>query len=265
MASSTVAPPHPAEAVGCARVRPRLSALVADPPEEVAEGVWLVRGGAPVRGFNVFLLRDGEGVVLFDAGVRAMAGALAAAGARLGGITRILLSHGHTDHRGGAALLPGVPVHCHADAVTDTEGDAGARYADLSKFPPPTRWLVPLLWRSWDAGPVRVTDTIAAGDEVGGFRVVDLPGHAPGQVGLWRQSDRLALAADCFFCFDLQRLRTCPPRVAPAAFNFDTAQARESLRELAALEPLTAWPAHGPAVTGDVRGQLERAAAEPPL
>jgi hydroxyacylglutathione hydrolase len=50
------------------------------------------------------------------------------------------------------------------------------------------------------------------------------------------------------------------PNIPPVVYNFDTAQARASLRKLAALEPAAAWPGHAKAVTGDVRAQLERAA-----
>ena len=37
------------------------------------------------------------------------------------------------------------------------------------------------------------------------------------------------------------------------AYNFDTEQARASIRKLAALEPAAAWPGHAKPVTGDVR------------
>ena len=47
--------------------------------------------------------------MLFDAGIKAMTDAVAAAGASLGGITRVLLGHGHPDHRGVAPFLD-VPV-----------------------------------------------------------------------------------------------------------------------------------------------------------
>ncbi|MFL5862157.1 MAG: hypothetical protein ACJ780_15480 [Solirubrobacteraceae bacterium] len=35
--------------------------------------------------------------------------------------------------------------------------------------------------------------TVAEGDEIAGFEVVDPPGHAPGLIGLFRRSDGLAL------------------------------------------------------------------------
>ena len=68
--------------------------------ELVAEGVWVVQG-QPAR-CNVYLIEDEDGVTLFDAGARTMTRAVARAGAKLGGIRRIVLGHGHTDHRGTA-------------------------------------------------------------------------------------------------------------------------------------------------------------------
>src|SRR5207253_8648986 len=91
----------------------------------VAEGVWVVQG-QPGR-CNVYLIEDEGGVTLFDAGARTMTRALASAGARLGGIRRVVLGHGHTDHRGAAPAL-GAPVLCHPDEVQDAEGSGGFRY-----------------------------------------------------------------------------------------------------------------------------------------
>jgi hypothetical protein len=47
------------------------------------------------------------------------------------------------------------------------------------------------------------------------------------------------------------------------AFNNDTEQARDSIRKLATLGPSAVWPGHCNPVTGDVTGQLERAANSP--
>ena len=240
--------------------RTRMLRRVADPPLEIADGVWLVRGGVPRKGFNVFFVRDGEGVLMFDAAIRGMGNALAAAGARLGGVTRIVLGHSHADHRGAAPALRGVPVYVHPDEVADAQGDGGMHYFDLSRLAVPSRWLYGPLLRSWDGGPVEVAGTVSEGDELAGFRVVHLPGHAPGLIGLWRESDRLALVSDGFYTVNPERFAPSPPRVAHPAFNLDTEQARESMRKLAALEPAAAWPGHAEPLTGDVRGQLEHAA-----
>ncbi len=240
-------------------LRTRFKKRVAAAPEPVAADVWLVRGGIPAREMNVFLIRDGSGVLVYDAGIKAMTDAVAAAGASLGGITRVVLGHGHPDHRGVAPYL-GVPVLCHADNRVDAEGDGGVRYFDYSKLHPHARVAYPQLMRLWDGGPVPIADTVAEGDAIAGFEVVLLDGHAPGLIGLWRASDRLALVSDCFYALDPQTGRHGPPRVPLEAFNYDTEAARASMRKLAALEPATAWPGHAGALTGDVRGQLERAA-----
>jgi hydroxyacylglutathione hydrolase len=235
--------------------------LSASAPEPIADGVWLVRGGFPTRTMNVYLVRDDEGVLVFDAGVKSMANGVAAAGAALGGITRVVLGHSHPDHRGSAGAL-GVPVLCHPDERADAEGDGGAHYFDLTALGRPGRVLLGRLLPSWDGGPVEIAGTLREGDAVGdGFRVVELPGHAPGLIGLWRERDRLALAGDCFYTIDPQTGRGGHARVPHRAFNADTEQARASMRKLAALEPAAAWAGHGEPLTGDVRGALEHAAA----
>jgi hydroxyacylglutathione hydrolase len=237
------------------RVKRRLAAG----PEPVADGVWVVRGGLPTKEMNVYLVRDGDGVMLFDAGIKAMTDAVAAAGASLGGITRVLLGHGHPDHRGVAPYLD-VPVLCHADNREDAEGDGGMRYFDFSKLKAFAKPVFPYLLRMWDGGPVQIADTVAEGDEIAGFEVVLLPGHAPGLIGLWRAADRLALVSDCFYTLDPQTGRHGDPRVPHEAFNLDTEQARASIHKLAAMEPAAAWAGHAAPLTGDVRAQLEHAA-----
>jgi hydroxyacylglutathione hydrolase len=238
------------------RLTTRLSAGDA---QLVATGVWVVQG-QPGR-CNVYLIEDEDGVTMFDAGARTMTRSLARAGAKLGGIRRIVLGHGHTDHRGAAPGI-GAPVFCHPAEVQDAEGSGGFRYwpEGLKGLPFPQRQMHKLMHRyAWDAGPVDIAGTLSEGDEVAGFRVVEIPGHAPGQIALWRESDRLALVSDCFYTIDMWG-RDSEPHLPLAMYNFDTEQARQSIRKLAALEPAAAWPGHAKPLTGDVRSQLLRAA-----
>jgi glyoxylase-like metal-dependent hydrolase (beta-lactamase superfamily II)/predicted ester cyclase len=250
---------------GAFNVKTRLTqSLGAGEAELIATGVWVVQG-QPGR-CNVYLIENGDergGVTLYDAGARTMTRAVAAAGAKLGGITRVVLGHGHTDHRGTAPAL-GVPVLCHPDEVQDAEGSGGFRYwpADLAGLSPASKQIHKLLHRyAFDGGPVQIAGTVSEdeGDEVSGFRVIDLPGHAPGLIGLWRESDRLALVSDLIYTIDMFA-RDRPPSVPVATYNYDIEQARASIRKLAELEPAVVWTGHGKPVTGDVRGQLLAAA-----
>jgi glyoxylase-like metal-dependent hydrolase (beta-lactamase superfamily II)/predicted ester cyclase len=227
---------------------------------QVAEGVWLVRGGFPQKVMNVYLIEDDDGVTVFDAGIRAMVRGISSVAAGLGGVKRIVLGHGHPDHRGAAPGI-GAPVFCHPDNVADTEGDGGAQYFDFSKLDWYARPIMSRLTGVWDGGPCKVEGTVSEGDDIAGFKVVDLPGHAPGLIGLWREEDRLALVSDTFYTLNPQTGQKGAPRVPHPAFNWDTEQARRSIRKLAEMEPASAWPGHADPITGDVRGQLEQVLA----
>jgi glyoxylase-like metal-dependent hydrolase (beta-lactamase superfamily II)/predicted ester cyclase len=237
-----------------------VSVIRGSDPEQIAEGVWVVRGGFPLRTMNVYLLADGGGVTVFDAGISAMASAVAAAGARLGGIKRVVLGHADADHRGAAAGVH-APIFCHpAERAAAESAESVRDYWDLSKLDRHGRLLYPRMFYVWDGGALEVSGTVEEGDEVAGFRVLHLPGHAPGLIGLFRDSDRLALASDCFYTLDPQTGLKREVRVAHPAFNLDTEQARDSMRKLAGLEPSVVWAGHADPVTGDVRHELEAAA-----
>jgi glyoxylase-like metal-dependent hydrolase (beta-lactamase superfamily II)/predicted ester cyclase len=254
----------PAEArlAALANLRTRiLSVIHGSEPEQIAEGVWVVRGGFPLRTMNVYLLADGGGVTVFDAGISAMAPAVAAAAARLGGIRRVVLGHADVDHRGAAAGLH-APIFCHpADRAAAESPESLRDYWDLSKLDLYGRVIYPRIFYVWDGGGLQTSGTVDEGDEVAGFRVLHLPGHAPGLIGLFRDSDRLALVSDCFYTLDPQTGLKGKTRVPHPAFNLDTDQARESMRQVAALEPSVVWAGHADPVTGDVRRELEAAAA----
>jgi hydroxyacylglutathione hydrolase len=236
--------------------------LAAGPPQRIADGVWLIRGG-PLRAMNVYLLEEPDaGVTVFDAGEKGLASAIEAAADALGGIRRVVLSHADNDHRGAApALARTAPVHCHA-AEVDAALRAGHRdYWDQRALSPAVRTLHRVLMKhAWDGGPTPIAGTLREGDEVAGFRVVELPGHAPGLIGLFRAADGLALVSDCVYMTSMWG-RPQPVAVPLAAYNLDTAQARDSVRKLAALGPRTVWPGHrGPLAGPGVVAALERAA-----
>ena len=106
-------------------------------------------------------------------------------------VDRILLTHGHIDHAGGAAELAealGVPVDGpHRDDQFLLEGIAtqGQLFGLTGARPvTPNRWL-------------SEGDTIAIGKLV--FGVLHIPGHSPGSIAFIDAKDRFALVGDILF------------------------------------------------------------------
>jgi len=230
--------------------------------EPIAPRVWVLRGGLTGT-MNAYLIEDRDGVVVFDTGEKGMAPAIAAAAARMGGLRQVVLGHADTDHRGAAPALSALaPVLCHPDAVAEAQGAGGRTYWDMSQLPPAIRVLHGILHRwVWDGGPVQISGTVRAGDEIAGFQVVELAGHAPGLIGLWRAADRVALVSDCVYVTTMLG-RPTAAHVPHRAYNLDGARARASVAALAALDPLVVAPGHlGPLTGPSVRAELERAAA----
>lgn len=238
---------------------------LASRPEVVADGVRLIRGGL-TRTMNVFLIDDpAGGVVAFDAGEQSMAPAILLAAKDRGGLRRVVLGHGDTDHRGSAPALRAagrgtITVESHADAKPHAEGRGGRDYWRPELLPLPVRVFHGAMHHVWDGGPVTIDRTLAEGDSVAGFEVIELPGHAPGLIGLWRASDRLALVSDAFYMTDMWG-RPQEPALPLHAYNADSAQAAASLRKLAERDPLVVGAGHlGPLTGPGIRETLLRAA-----
>lgn len=225
---------------------------------QIAPGVRQVSVGTPFRS-HVYLIDAPHRPIAFDASIKDSGPEiLTAAGGRL---ERVILSHSHIDHRGGASELD-APIYCHPDEVADAEGDGGRSYTDFGLIKnEQVRKFLPQLHAAWDGGPVKISGTLTEDEQIAGFRVIHTPGHAPGQIALFRESDRLLLAADAIYTFDTETAQPTSARVPHRFGTWNTRMARESIRRLIALQATSVWAGHSNAVTGqDIEGQLERAA-----
>jgi hydroxyacylglutathione hydrolase len=158
-------------------------------------------------------------------------------------ISMVALTHVHPDHQGCAKAVceaRGVPLACHADDVDAMEG----RRAVAATAKPGAK----LFARMWEGPPHKVDRVLREGDEVAGFRVVHAPGHAPGEVIFFRDSDRVAICGDVVrnITYVTMRTRLAEP---PADLTPNPAENRRSIRKLAGLNPSLILPGHGPAVT----------------
>ncbi len=218
--------------------------------KRLAPGVWRLKE-VPRPVINVYLAED----VLIDAGRRWDRKRIFA---ELEGveISAVALTHVHPDHQGCAKAVcdaRGVPLACHAGDVDAMEGRRSVGATDW--------WLGKIYDRLWTGPPHKVDRVLAEGDEVAGFRVVHAPGHAPGEVIFFRDSDRVAICGDVIrnmsYVTTLAGAREPPDGLTP-----DPAENRRSIRKLAALEPSLILPGHGPEVT-DIAAFNRFAAALP--
>jgi hydroxyacylglutathione hydrolase len=105
-------------------------------------------------------------------------------------VEKIILTHGHIDHAGGAAELRdalGVPVegpHKADDFMLQRLAEQGQAYGFPARAVTPDRWL--------DEG-----DTVSVGDLT--LDVLHCPGHSPGSVVLVSKAERFALVGDVLF------------------------------------------------------------------
>ena len=104
---------------------------------------------------------------------------------------KILLTHGHIDHAGGAAelreRLGGIPVEGPHEAerpLLDALEQQGQAYGMEARAVTPDRWLAD-------------GDTVSVAGHT--FEVLHCPGHSPGSVVLVNRPQRFALMGDVLF------------------------------------------------------------------
>src|SRR5947209_7317816 len=152
----------------------------------VADGVFQLRGFPP-NTFNVYLFED----VLVDAATRLAARRIFRQ-IENRPVTAHALTHAHRDHYGASARVKerlNIPVLCGAEDI------AAAEKGETPRAPHQPGWVGMMP----EAPPVQVDRALREGDEVAGFQVLDVPGHSPGHVAYWRESDRTLIAGDVFF------------------------------------------------------------------
>jgi len=174
----------------------------------------------------------------------------------------IILTHGHMDHAGAAQALAEhwkVPILAHplelpfltARAVyppADPTVENGGSLAFVSRFFPPQSFQLSDYVQAFPVDSEEVPF-------LPGWRWLHVPGHAPGQLALFRESDRTLLGGDAFATANhgsVPALLLQLPKisVAGAPFNYDWQQVRESVQKLAALRPEAIGCGHGPAIVG---------------
>lgn len=223
---------------------------------------------------NVFGVRHAGGWTLVDAGIPYSASYIRRWAEQTFGQppNAILLTHGHFDHVSAAGELAGqwdVPVYAHELELPYLTGRQEYPAPDFAQGGGAMAWLSPLYPR----GPVDLGDRLrplpAEGGErvLPGWQVLHTPGHTAGHVSFFREQDRTLMVGDAFCTtkpesfFAAAGAQPAALHGPPSYFTADWAQARESVRKLAALRPETLAPGHGKSLAGaEVPQALQRLA-----
>ncbi len=100
--------------------------------------------------------------------------------------------------------------------------------------------------------PVQVTRKVSDGDQIECLRVVEIPGHTPGQIALAHEGDGAVIVADAFVNYK-NRVRQDPM----PGIDLDREEARRSIAKLSELGYDNIFPSHGEAMLGDGTKKLK--------
>ena len=184
-------------------------------------------------------LIDEQPATLIDAGF-AGSGAriergLADAGRSIAEVARVICTHGHPDHAGGARELAerGLEILIHpADAEAMRTG-----WGDAIRHPSRGRLFAAMTPELPSFTPIEDGDVLPM---LGGLAVIHTPGHTPGSVCLYGAGDRVLFVGDV-----LQR-RGGTVSFASALYSDDHRAARRAMKRLASLDVSTVVFSHYP-------------------
>jgi glyoxylase-like metal-dependent hydrolase (beta-lactamase superfamily II) len=210
-------------------------------------------GAASVNSYAV--LDDDGSVTLVDCGVQKappkIVAGLAAIGKQPSDVVRIVLTHAHGDHAGGAAEMAGrtgAPLAIHQD---------DAQYLEAGQHPRPDQSTLGgrLLTRLGPTFPPatageRLTDGQVL-DAGGGLRVVATPGHSPGHISLLHEPTGTLVTGDAIF-------NVLGLRYSPKPLCNDFRLCRRTAHVLGELQYERVAFTHGPEIRTGGREVLRR-------
>lgn len=210
---------------------------------------------------NTYLIADSDGLTIIDTGMPGSAKGILAyiqkLGHQPGDLKRILLTHQHIDHVGGAAELArqtGAEVWAHP---LDTPAIEGKAQREAPHGVVGILFRLVLLPRI-QAVPVTRTvygeETLPVLADAGGLRVIETHGHTKGQVSFYNPGRRILFAGDAYMH------GSGTMKVPMNMLNLDTNETRKSFARLKTLDVEASYPGHGKPISHGAGAVLTQAA-----
>jgi glyoxylase-like metal-dependent hydrolase (beta-lactamase superfamily II) len=207
---------------------------------------------------RVYLIEDRDGLTIIDAGLGfapdRIVQQLEWRRRKPTDVRRIIVTHAHPDHIGGLPrlkALTGAQVICSAVERPYVQGEQAAPIAPAETLPFWAR-LMARYAKPQKGTPVDrvVADGEILADVFGGLQVLYTPGHSPGHIALWQPEKKVLITGDV--------VMNVPNalRLPLAAFTYNMAENKRSLKRLALLDAQVICFGHGTPLLEQAAAQL---------
>ncbi|MCR4031802.1 MULTISPECIES: MBL fold metallo-hydrolase [Flavobacterium] len=202
----------------------------------------------PRNAINCYLVED----VLIDSGIRTSANKILKS-LKDKSVSQHALTHAHADHQGSSKIICEtlkIPFLC-----SEPEKEFAENGNVITEYPNPNHIISKFQKNFWAGKGHSVSQTLKEGDQIGGFTVIETPGHSRGHLSFFREKDGVLIVGDVMTNMNLLTTKV-GLHEPPHLFTSDQEMNRKSILKLALLQPKILCFGHGPVLFNN--GELEK-------